>query len=155
MCWNVAEHQININFRGAFLSWFVAERHAEDHRQKEAHLQAGTGRIHRPREDRDHLQPQRSSGPDIRSRRQLTGEPSMWHCVSVRYSPQNNLQSGTICVSLCVRRASWGSWYLIQTFYRSGSRKRGLKGPTLNCAITRWESSLSAARTFSAACCAC
>lgn len=37
------------------LSWFAAERHAEDHWQEEEYFQDGAGRIHRPREDRNDL----------------------------------------------------------------------------------------------------
>lgn len=65
--------------RGSLVQWscwlgrLVSERHSEDHRQKEAHFQAGAGRIHRAGEDRDRVHSERPRGPDIRPRRQLAG----------------------------------------------------------------------------------
>ncbi len=39
-------------------SLFLSERHAEDHRPEEAHLQVSSRRIYLAGEDREHLHPQ-------------------------------------------------------------------------------------------------
>lgn len=49
------------------------ERDAEDHRQEEAHLQAGPGRVHRPREDRERLREEQRCGSGLCPRRQSAG----------------------------------------------------------------------------------
>lgn len=51
----------------------LAERNSEDHRQEEAHFQAGTRGVHRPGEDRDRVHSERPGGPDLCPRRQLAG----------------------------------------------------------------------------------
>lgn len=113
----------------------VSERHSEDHRQEEAHFQAGAGGVHRAGEDRDRVQSERPRGPDIRPRRQLAGNESTEELQLLIHRP--------ICASFHFtvrrfRRAWWVSWCPTRTSSPCGSRRRASRAPTLSCVKTRW-----------------
>lgn len=47
----------------------ATQRHAQDHRPEEAHLQAGPGRVHRAGQDRNGVHAQSVRAPSVRARR--------------------------------------------------------------------------------------
>lgn len=66
-----------------------SEWRSEDHRPEEEHLQAGSGRVHRTREDRERVRAQRTRGPGLCSWGQSSGKgtPVSLSAVHVRPNP--------------------------------------------------------------------
>ncbi len=63
---------------------FPSERHAEDHRPEEAHLQVSSRRVYLAGEDREHLHPQRARVSALCARRQPAGQWLCFHTSSQR-----------------------------------------------------------------------
>lgn len=114
----------------------LTEWHPEDRGQEEAHLQAGPGRVHRPREDRERLCEERRRGSGLCAWRQPAGREEEMSLAGPHLDPLVVFLTLTLVPP---SRVLWRWWSRTPTSWPAGPKEPwDWREPTRNCVTHRY-----------------